>query len=401
MGGSGGGGFDRLQAAAATLKLELQKIDGVREIGDSFQSGKPQFTVTGLTPTGKALGLEIDDVSRQVRSAFFGSEAQRVQRGRDEVRVYVRYDESRRASLGDIEDLYIRLPDGTAAPLSEVAVTEFGEGFTQIQRLDRRRVINVTADVDTTVENVTVADVNALLVGQVLPAIQAQFPDLRYELEGESQEQAESMTSLGMAMLVAVLGIYILLAAQFRSYVQPLIVMSAIPFGFVGAAWGHAALNTFRDMPLNFLSMFGIVALTGVVVNDSLVLIDLINRKRIEGIGPLQAVREAGLRRCRPILLTTFTTFFGLVPMMLETELQAQFLIPMALSLGFGVLLATFIILLLVPCLYLVVEDVRSLLRPLLGDMVNYVHPDMDDKSDESSAGSGVPARLAYDPDAR
>ena len=175
-----------------------------------------------------------------------------MQRGRDEVRVYVRYPEARRQSIGDVEDLLVRLPDGTAAPLSEVAEYELGEGFTQIGRLDRRRVINVSADVDASLANT--ADVNTLLTGEVLPGLQRRYPSLRYGLEGEQQEQAESMNSLGMAMLVAVGGIYILLAAQFRSYVQPLIVMSAIPFGLVGAVWGHIAFNTVRDMPLNFLS---------------------------------------------------------------------------------------------------------------------------------------------------
>jgi multidrug efflux pump subunit AcrB len=383
--------FDVLQDQAAELKAQLRNITGVVEIGDSFQSGKPQLRVTDLTPLGRSLGLSVNDVAQQVRAAFFGDLAQRVQRGRDEVRVYVRYPESSRASLADIEELYIRTPQGAAAPLSEVAVYELGEGFSQIQRLNRERVINVSASIDPTLANA--GDVNTLLREEVLPTLVAAEPRLSWALEGEQQEQSESLNSLGVAMLVAMGGIYVLLAVQFRSYLQPIIVMSAIPFGLVGAVWGHVFLNAFREMPLNFLSMFGVVALTGVVVNDSLILIDLINRKRIEGKGPFQAVREAGLRRCRPILLTTFTTFFGLIPMILETSLQAQFLIPLALSLGFGVLVATFITLLLVPALYLVIEDARGLLRPYVGDMVDYVHPEMRDAGSGEARTAGPPPR--------
>ncbi|MEM8872911.1 MAG: efflux RND transporter permease subunit [Planctomycetota bacterium] len=370
--------FDRLLSATQQLKRELNQLEGVRSISDSFQQGKPQLDITGLTPTGKSLGLTISDVAAQVRGAFFGAEAQRFQRERDEVRVYVRYPKDQRRSLADIEELYIRLPDGTAAPLSTVAEYELGEGFSQISRVERQRIVNVTADVDTTLANA--AELNTLLREEVLPQVVADNPGTRWSMKGEQEEQRESMNSLLLSLGVAMVGIYGLLAILFRSYIQPVIVMSAIPFGLVGAIWGHILFDFFRPMPLNFLSMFGVVALTGVVVNDSLILIDLINRKRIQGADAVTATLEGGLRRCRPILLTTFTTFFGLAPMILETSLQAQFLIPMALSLGFGVLVATFITLLLVPALYLTIEDIRELLRPLLGKMVLYTPPEMDEK---------------------
>ncbi|MEM6312772.1 MAG: efflux RND transporter permease subunit, partial [Planctomycetota bacterium] len=370
--------FDELLEATDELKRELRKLEGVRSISDSFQQGMPELRITELTPVGKALGLSVADVGAQVRGAFFGTEAQRFQRERDEVRVYVRYPKAQRTSLADIEDLYIRLPDGTAAPLSTVARYELGEGFSQINRVERQRVVNVTADVDTAVANA--AEINTLLREQVLPAINARHAGVNWSMEGEQEEQRESMNSLLASLGIAVIGIYGLLAVLFRSYIQPVIVMSAIPFGLVGAIWGHVVFDIFRPMPLNFLSMFGVVALTGVVVNDSLILIDLINRKRIEGADAMTATLEAGLRRCRPILLTTFTTFFGLAPMILETSLQAQFLIPMALSLGFGILVATFIILLLVPALYLAIEDLRALLRPMLGKMVLYIPPEMNEQ---------------------
>ena len=372
---------DRLEAAADFLKGELAEIEGVREIKDNNQDGLPELQILGLTPLGEALGLRPADIFRQVRGAFFGDEAQRVQRGRDEVRVFVRYPEDRRRSLADVEDLFIRLPDGTEAPLSQVAEYEVGEGYGAITRTDRRRVLAVTADVDPTAA--TTSDVNAVVTDEILPQLAARFPDVGFGLEGEAQEQSESLTSLGLAMLVALVGIYAMLAVLFRSYVQPIVVMSAIPFGFAGAVLGHFLMDQFvKPTPLSFLSLFGVVALSGVVVNDSLILIDLINRNRMRDgdsrTGVVEGVIDAGLRRFRPIFLTTVTTFFGLVPIILETSLQAQFVIPMAVSLGFGVLFATAITLLIVPALYLIVEDVRKLLIPLVGDKAIYRGPATD-----------------------
>ena len=374
----------KLALAADWLKGELRQIEGVREVKDNFQNGKPEIQITGLTPLGDALGLDPTTVFRQVRGAFYGEEAQRVQRGRDEVKVFVRYPPEQRRSLADVENFFVRLPDGTESPLSRVATYRVGEGFSAINRTNRRRVVAVTASVDDAAT--TNGDVNGLLTASVLPQLVQKFPDVSFSMEGEAREQAESLQSLLLAMVVAVIGIYGMLAMQFKSYVQPLVVMSAIPFGIVGAVLGHVLLNEFfRPTPLSFLSMFGVVALTGVVVNDSLILIDLINRRRLEeGVGAtsyaelLTLACEAGIRRFRPIFLTTITTFFGLVPIIVETSLQAQFIIPMAVSLAFGVLFATAITLILVPALYMIVEDARRFTLPFFGAAVRYDTPDAD-----------------------
>ena len=367
-----------LALASDWLKNELRQINGTRDVKDNFQNGKPEIQITGLTRLGDALGLDPNTVFRQVRGAFYGEEAQRIQRGRDEVKVFVRYPPEQRRGLADVEDFFVRLPDGTESPLSQVAKYRVGEGFTTINRTDRRRVVAVTADVDA--DTTTSADVNDLLTAGVLPQLTQKFSDVTWSMEGEAREQKESLQSLSLAMLVAVIGIYGMLAMQFRSYVQPLVVMSAIPFGFVGAILGHILLDElFRPTPLSFLSMFGIVALTGVVVNDSLILIDLINRRRLEegvGVGRYDLLTgiacEAGVRRFRPIFLTTITTFCGLIPIILETSLQAQFIIPMAVSLGFGVLFSTAVTLVLVPALYMIVEDGRRFTLPFLGNAVRY-----------------------------
>lgn len=383
-----------LVAAADWLQSQVRRIEGTREVKDDFEGGKPEVQITGITPLGRALGLTPEDIFRQVRGAFFGEEAQRIQRGRDEVRVYVRYPAGQRQGIADVENLYIRLPDGTEAPLTRVAHYQLGEGFSSINRVDRRRVVAVTADVDPSVA--TASNVNEVLAENVLPELRAQFPVVSWTMEGEQQEQLESMESLRLGMLVALVGIFGLLAIQFRSYVQPLVVMSAIPFGITGAIWGHIVMDTFvRPTPLSFISMFGVVALTGVVVNDSLILLDLINRKRIAARASVERwdvltgiVVESGIRRFRPIFLTTITTFFGLMPIIVETSLQAQFIIPMAVSLGFGVLFATTITLLLVPSIYLVVEDLRRLFLPLLGDKVRYITDETIDNFDASLPAS-------------
>jgi multidrug efflux pump subunit AcrB len=250
----------------------------------------------------------------------------------------------------------VRLPDGSERALAEVASIDTGRGYATINRADRRRVVSVTADVDETRANAN--EINQQLRNAVLPAMQRDFPGLTYDFEGEQKEQAESLGSLAVNTAVALLVIFGLLGVLFRSYIQPLIVMAAIPFGFVGAVVGHLVMG----FDLTLLSMFGLVALTGVVVNDSLIMIDLINRERAAGkpIGP--TLIASGTRRFRPILLTTATTFFGLMPMITEQSLQARFLIPMALSLGFGVVFATAITLLLVPAFYQILEDIKLLL---------------------------------------
>jgi multidrug efflux pump subunit AcrB len=256
--------------------------------------------------------------------------------------------------LADVENMRIRLPDGTEIPFKTVAEVQYGRGYATIRRVDRRRVVSVSADVDEAVANA--GEINKDLFQNVLPGLSRKYPGLQYRFAGEERERNESLGSLKINFVIAMMAIYGLLAVLFRSYSQPLIVMSAIPFGIVGATIGHL----FMGFNLSILSMFGIVALSGVVVNDSLIMIDLINRERKSGIELAQVLRDCATRRFRPIMLTTLTTFCGLLPMIAEKSLQARFLVPMAISLAFGVLFATCITLLLVPSLYMILEDIKA-----------------------------------------
>jgi multidrug efflux pump subunit AcrB len=351
-----GSDIEELRSLAAELKIRLGNYSGVYEISDSFVPGKREVKL-GIKPAAEVLGLTLSDLARQVRQAFYGEEAQRIQRGRDDVRVMVRYTEDERRSLGGLDNMRIRTPDGSAVPFSEVATAEFGRGFATITRVDRRRAINVTADVDPAKN--TAGQVIGDLRTEVLPVLLAGHPGIQYSFEGQQAEQRDTLTGLARGFLFALVAIYLLLAIPLRSYVQPLIIMAAIPFGLVGAIGGHALLR----LDLTVLSMFGLVALTGVVVNDSLVMVDFINRHQKTHEDKLLAVRQAGVARFRPILLTSVTTFAGLSPLMLEKSMQARFLIPMAVSLAFGVLFATFITLMLVPAGYLILEDLRALPR--------------------------------------
>jgi multidrug efflux pump subunit AcrB len=347
--------LEDLQSAAERLKVVLARYPGVSEVADSFEPGKEEIKLT-IRPEAESLGLTLADLARQVRQAFYGEEAQRVQRGREDIKVMVRYPASERVSLADIENMRIRTPSGSEVPFSTVASVRYGRGYATIQRADRQRYISVTADVDAKKGNANeiLADVRE----NVLPDLIADYQGLRYSLEGEQREQIDTFDGLRRGFLLALFVIYALMAVPLKSYTQPLIVMTAIPFGIVGAVWAHIALG----MNLSFMSVFGIVALVGVVVNDSLVLVDYVNRSRREGKALHDVVREAGAARFRPILLTSLTTFAGLTPLLLERSFQAQFLIPMAVSLGFGVLFATAISLVLVPCTYLIVDDVGRLL---------------------------------------
>jgi len=344
--------FDTLLRAVDELKTVIGEYPGTKDIADSFLPGKKELKLA-LTSEGRALGLTLSDLARQVRSGFYGAEVQRIQRGRDDIRVMVRYPADERTSLGDIERMRVRLPNGSEVPFSTVATVDQGRGYAVINRTDRRRVVTVSADVDEVQANAN--EINSDLRRVVLPRLAAHYPGLTYDFEGEQRQQAESLGSLKINFLVAQLGIFALLAIPFRSYSQPLIIMSAIPFGLIGAVMGHILMG----LNLTLLSMFGMVALTGVVVNDSLIMVDLINRQRQAGVSIGQAIRESGARRFRPILLTTATTFLGLAPMIFETSLQARFLIPMAVSLGYGIVFATAITLILVPSLYRILVDLK------------------------------------------
>ncbi|MDP6610548.1 MAG: efflux RND transporter permease subunit [Vicinamibacterales bacterium] len=357
-----GADIDELRAAGDAVKARLTQYAGVYDIADSFREGKQEIKL-GIEPTAEVLGLTLQDLGRQVRQAFYGEEAQRIQRGRDDVRVMVRYPESERRSVGDLENMRIRTPDGQEVPFSQVARVEPGRGYASIKRVDRQRALNVTAAVDQAIT--TPGDVVADLDTRVLPELLLGFPGVRHSFEGQQTEFRDSTGGLAQGFMVALMLIYLLLAVPLKSYSQPLIIMSAIPFGLVGATWGHLIMG----MDISLLSMFGLVALAGVVVNDSLVMVDFINRIRRKAGSLARAVREAGAARFRPILLTSLTTFFGLLPLMLETSLQAQFLIPMAISLAFGVIFSTFITLMLVPAGYIIIEDMKGLLSGTAHDI--------------------------------
>jgi multidrug efflux pump subunit AcrB len=349
---------DQLLVAADELKEELRGYPGVFDVSDSFLAGKPEMQLK-LKLRARSLGLTLNDLAQQVRHAFYGAEALRLQRDQDEVKVMVRYPESERRSLGSVEDMRIRAPDGSEVPFNQVAAVKMNQGYASIQRAQRLRVIKVTADVDETVTNAN--EIRMDLERDFLPELKQKYTGLRYSIEGAGKEQKESMADIYRGFVIALFCIYALLAIPFRSFSQPLVVMSAIPFGLVGAVFGHLIMGH----NLSLLSMFGIVGLAGVVVNDSLVLIHATNRIRGQGVNAHDAITRAGALRFRAIILTSLTTFAGLTPMLLERSLQAQFLIPMAISLGFGVLFATGITLLLIPSIYMILEDGRSLVAKL------------------------------------
>ncbi len=348
-----GNNFEEMAAVADTIKAKMAEYDGVFDIKNSFEGGKQEVQLR-IRPEAEQLGLTLGTLGTQVRHAVFGAEAQRVQRDQSEVKVMVRYPKEERYSLSDLQNLLIRTPDGAEIPLSEVADITLGQGTPKISRVDRQRVIDITADVDKGKVNVpkVVADLKAWL-----PEVLAQHPSVGYDMEGEQKEQKESMGSLMMGLGFALLAIYVLLAIPLQSYAQPLVVMSVIPFSIIGALGGHALMG----MDLSISSMFGLLALFGVAVNDALVMVDRINHKLKEGLTVIDAVREAGVARFRPILLTSLTTFAGMTPLILDKTTQAQFLIPMAVTLGFGILFATFLALYLVPTLYLMKEDIQNI----------------------------------------
>jgi len=350
-----------LTAAAERLKTRLAEYAGTRDISDSFRDGKREI-VLAILPAAETLGLSLDDLARQVRQAFYGAEAQRIQRGRDDIRVMVRYPADQRRSLTDLQNLRIRTPNGGEVPFPMVARAEEGRGYATIKRRDRQRVINVTADLNR--EEGNEREILADLEKTALPELVAEFPGLSYSFEGAQREQRKTVASLLRNYGFAIILIYVLLAVPLRSYLQPLIIMAVIPFGFVGALAGHLI----RGIDLSMMSVWGIVALTGVVVNSSLVLVHYVNGRREDGSSLHEAVREAGVARFRPIVLTSLTTFAGLLPLLFEGSVSAQFLIPMGTSLGFGVLFATVVSLFLVPCSYLILEDLGRWYGRLRGE---------------------------------
>ncbi|MEO6595758.1 MAG: efflux RND transporter permease subunit, partial [Planctomycetota bacterium] len=344
-----------LREAVEDLEQELRSMPDVKDVSNSFRLGKRELELR-IRPTAEPLGLSQQDLARQVRQAFYGEEAQRVQRGRDDVKVMVRYPEAGRRSLSDLDSLRIRTPAGDEVPLQEVATARSGRSFSSIHRVDRKRALRVSGEIDESDPEASAEAINALLRAKVLPALVDRHAGLAWAFEGDQKKKNDLLASLAGGFVIALFLIYALMAIPLKSFLQPLLIMTAVPFGLVGALAGHMLLG----FDLSILSMFGVIALAGVVVNDNIVLVDWINHRRDEHDTLFEAVRTAGAARFRPILLTSLTTFGGLTPLLLEKSVQARFLVPMGISLAFGVMFATTISLLLVPSLYLVLEDIRN-----------------------------------------
>lgn len=377
-GGPGGGpglsvelshsNIDMLDRASSALAARLAEFSSVKDVDDGYTPGKEQLDFR-LREEARAAGLTAAEVARQVRFSFYGAEALKQQRGRNEITVRVRLPRHERDGMADIENLLLALPDGGYAPLYQLATVERGNAFTTISRRDGRRTVTVTGNVD------PIGDTSRVLSAlreTVLPKLVRDFPGLSWSFEGRQASMRDAVDSFYSSATLALLGIFILLAIPFRSYIQPAIVMMAIPFGLVGAILGHLLMG----YSLSLVSLMGIIALSGVVVNGSLVMIDYANRLRDKGADAHDAIVQAAIRRFRPILLTTLTTFGGLAPMIFETSRQARFMIPMAVSLGYGILFSTAIILVLIPCLYMMIEDIRDAFIRMGQKMVAVVKPE-------------------------
>ncbi len=342
-----------LTAAAAELEAKLRTYNGLINIKNEAVNSKDELRLQ-LLPRAEVMGFTLNDLSTQVRNAFYGSQAQRLQRGDDEVRVMVRYPEGERVSIGDLEDMYIRTNNGEAVPFSSIADFDMQPGYAQINRVEGERSVAVNADIIESMVEPNV--VNTDIKNNFFPELKSRYPSVDYREDGGTAEQASIIQDMARGMLFAIFGIYALLAIPLRSYTQPLMIMGVIPFGIVGAIVGHLVVG----IPVNFMSFLGIIALSGVVVNDSIILVNFVNKAKRKGTPIIDAVVNGGIRRFRAILLTSLTTFFGLLPILLETSMQAQFLIPMATSLAFGIVFATVITLLLIPCLYVILEDMHG-----------------------------------------
>lgn len=362
-----GSDFKVLNEIGERIKERLAEFDGVFAIKNSFEDGKTELQLR-LRPEAEQLGLNMQLVGTQVRQAVFGAEAQRIQRDQSEVKVVVRYPQEERYSIADVQNLKIRTPSGALIPLTDVADITLGQGTSKISRVDRQRIINITADLDK--EKADSSAINREMQAWVRELLK-DYPGVGFDPEGELREQNQLQQSLLLGFGIALLLIYVLLAIPLQSYLQPLMVMSVIPFSLTGALGGHILLG----MDLSISSIMGLLALAGVAVNDSLVLIDFINKRTREGLPLVQAIRVAGGARFRPILLTSLTTFAGLISLILEKSTQAQFLIPMAVSLGFGVLYSTLLSLFLVPTLYLILEDIKAILNRISSFFGLRTHP--------------------------
>ncbi len=357
-----GNSLETLNAVAEEFKAHLATYPGVFEIADTLSDGKEELQIE-LSPQGYLVGLTRNDIVNQVGQAFKGLQAQRIQRGRDDIRVLIRFPIDERRTIASLNEMLITAPNGRQIPLANVATIEPGRGPSQITRIDGYRVLSVTADVDKANTNMVVL---LSTLQDYVDNMLVKYPSVTYTLEGEQARQAETFGSLSLGIVIVLFAIYCMLALPLKSYVQPLLVMSVIPFGIIGAVIGHWIMG----VTLTILSVLGLMALTGVVINDSLVLVDFINqRHRNAGEKLLSAVKRAGVVRFRPVMLTSVTTFFGLIPLLLDQSSSAQFLIPMAISLGFGILFATLITLILVPVNIMIADDVARYFRNRFGEV--------------------------------
>lgn len=344
--------LDELSAASKELKQKLASYEGVYDIADNFSSGSHEIRLK-IRPEAEALGLTLSDLACQVRYGFYGYEAQRILRNKEEIKVMVRYPLEQRRTVGYLENMLIRTPTGTSVPFSTVAQIEKGESYASITRVDGKRAITITANANKNI--VEPSKVVQEIQKDYLPQLQAKYPKIQTALDGGSLDEQNAMVGLMQGFFFALFTIYALMAVPLKSYSQPLIIMSVIPFGIIGALFGHLI----QGLAMSVLSLCGIVALAGVVVNDSLILVDFVNRAREQGQSVRQAAVDSGCYRFRAIILTSLTTFVGLVPIILERSLQAQIVIPMATSLAFGILFSTVVTLILVPLLYIILDDVK------------------------------------------
>jgi len=349
-----GASIEQVGRASQELTRRMNSYEGLYDIRNTYERGRPEIKLN-VKPEAEALGITLQDLAGQVRAGFYGTEVQRIQRGQDEVKVMVRFPREERDSVGYLDNMKIRTPNGGRVPFHSVAEVELTDSPTFIRRFDRERAIRVSAEVDK--EKYEPKKIQDDIMNTELPQVLAHFPGVRSRLSGASQDQIDIQKDLVRGGLFAVFLIYALMAIPLKSYSQPLIIMSVIPFGTIGALLGHLILG----IPVSMTSYFGIIALAGVVVNDSLILVDFINRERSAGVAIEQAVKNAARSRYRAILLTSLTTFLGLAPIAIfETSLQAQLVVPMAASLAFGILFATVITLFLIPSLYLILDDFKQ-----------------------------------------
>jgi multidrug efflux pump subunit AcrB len=348
-----GSDFEQVESASEALSDHLRGYKGLFEVQSSAQAG-PEELKLSIKPEAEALGVTLMDLASQVRQAFYGSEAQRIQRGDSEVKVMVRYPRSERKSIGNLENMWIRTPDGRELPFHSVAEYSIDRGYNVIRRQDGQRTVSVEANADlNTVEPMQIVQ---QVITNFSPTLFSSYPGVKMNVGGSSLEAQSSMLEMLASFGIALLGVYILMAVPLKSYLQPLLIMVAIPFGIIGAVIGHLVF----DQALSSISFIGFVALAGVVVNDSLILVHFINQRVKEGVSVNKAAIESGGARFRAILLTSLTTFFGLLPIMFEQSAQAQIVVPMAIALGFGILFSTVITLVLIPCLYSMVESLKQ-----------------------------------------